>query len=237
MFSWTNDQWKLSDCCKWYSKLTPRCPNFRNTKPIGLIVTYFGESDTWCCRSCHCKVLPVCHHLLLPKVWLASQILETSCCPIEDFSPQVAAADTSLSPSTFSETSTIKIYLGHLQIFNTGGREYYEASKKIISAARFWWRRRQLIFFEVKKPRSLPRSCSTCPTSCWASVYNLVVVCGLQCACVMIIGDTLLGLMLLYVCLLCFTLFCCWHCSLALDMFAVHADWLSCASLWSHPII
>ena len=80
MFSWTNDQWKLSDCCKWYSKLTPRCPNFRNTKPIGLIVTYFGESDTWCCRSCHCKVLPVCHHLLLPKVWLISQIPQTSCC-------------------------------------------------------------------------------------------------------------------------------------------------------------
>ena len=37
---------------------------------------------------------------------------------------QPAAADTSFSLPTFSATSTIKIYLGHLQIGNTGGREY-----------------------------------------------------------------------------------------------------------------
>ena len=41
-------------------------------------------------------------------------------------------------------------------------------------------------------------------------VCYLVLVCGLQDACVMIIGDTMLGLVLLFVCLLYSPLFCCY---------------------------
>ena len=68
--------------------------------------------------------------------------------------------------------------------------------------------------FEIKKPRTRPRSCSTCPTSCRAPSFNWLWCAACNVQCVMIIGDMLLGLMLLCVCLLCFTLFCSLHCSL-----------------------
>ena len=59
---------------------------------------------------------------------------------------------------------------------------------------------------------------------------DLVMLCGWQC--VLIIGDTGLGLMLLCVCLLCPAFSVVALCALAPDLIAVHSDWLPCARLW-----
>ena len=73
---------------------------------------------------------------------------------------------------------------------------------------------------QVQISRSLPRSCSTLSKHLAGHcACYMVLVCGLQCVCVMIIGDTMLGLMLLFACLLYSTLFCC---------YIAHLPWICC---------
>ena len=81
---------------------------------------------------------------------------------------------------------------------------------------------------------SLLRCCYPCK-ACISRAFmacDLVMLCGWQCICVLIIGDMGLGLMLLCVCLLCPAFSIVALCALAPDLIAVHSDWLPCARLW-----
>ena len=133
-----------------------------------------------------------------------------------------AASADKTSLSTFSATTIIMNCLKHLQNIQEDVK-IIEVSMRFISAARFWWRRRGQLWRGSDIKKSSQELFYFVQHLAGHIVCYLVLGCGLQCACVMIIGNTMLGLMLLFVCLHYSALFCC---------YIARLPWICCRAHW-----